>query len=646
MRNPTQRSIGNLATAGLALLACVRVACYAAADETSGHAAAPSSSGPVVLVKDGAPQATIILANQPTETAQRAAVILRDTVRQMSGAELGIAREVEWRNEGNAILVGPSELAAAKGIDVNQEFEEGDHYLIRTGPGYVALVGNDAVRPFGMSGGNGHGLRGSVFAVYDLLDRLGCGWYRPDPAWHVIPKQKTVYVPALDLDERPAFVQRDLRIMHRHRMLQDAWRLTGRWIQTHHILSALLPPEKLGKDHPDWFGPKQPCMTHPGAIGAIADRFRELLDEHPGWTREFSITANDCGGFCECDTCRAVGNISARQLHFANAIARELATTHPNRFRLGSLAYWFSHDPPDPVIRAEPGVHFLIVNEGDHTKPLDAPERPEVARQGRSNTREVTAFEGWRKTGALTGVYEWWIPGANNEVWRSVPWYSGETALRNLRYWQRGGIKYLNYETNPGWEGNGGFPLRWPLFYVGARGMWDAELTAEQIMGEACRKLYGPAAGHMQAYYGTLEKAMAETLEFGQNWHLPSPETIYTPRIEHEASGHLAAAEDAVDDPAILARIVEERRAWNNARKIMSRLRRPFQVVLDDRTLDWSDPQIDGRAIRDIFSLKPAAPLFVVREDGKLPVEDKQMFDLGEEITFATSEAGEISAKD
>ena len=113
MRNPTQRSIGNLATAGLALLACVRVACYAAADETSGHAAAPSSSGPVVLVKDGAPQATIILANQPTETAQRAAVILRDTVRQMSGAELGIAREVEWRNEGNAILVGPSELAAA-----------------------------------------------------------------------------------------------------------------------------------------------------------------------------------------------------------------------------------------------------------------------------------------------------------------------------------------------------------------------------------------------------------------------------------------------------------------------------------------------------------------------------------------------------
>ena len=588
----------------------------------------------LVLVQDGEPKATIVLGEKPSEAADDAARILQDTIRQMTGAELDIVPESEWGNDGTVILVGTTDLAAKKGIEVSQDPEDRDHYVIRTGPGYIALVGNDATRPFYFSGASHLGLRGSVFAAYDLLERLGCGWYGPDPAWHVIPERKTLTLPPLDLEERPAFVQRDIRMIHRHPILQDAWRLTGRWIQTHHILSALLPREKFEKDHPDWFGPKQPCMTHPGAIGAIADRFRELLDEHPGWTKPFSITANDCGGYCECDTCKAVGNISSRQLHFANAIARELATTHSNRFTLGSLAYWFSHDPPDPVIQAEPGVHFLIVNEGDHTKPLDAPERPEVARQSRSNTREVTAFEGWHKTGALTGAYEWWIPGANNKVWRSVPWYSGETALRNLRYWKRGGIQYLNYETNYGWEVNGGFPLRWPLYYVGARGMWDAGLTAEQIMGEACRKLYGPAAGHMQAYYGILEKAMAETLEFGSNWHLPSPDTVYTPRIAHEASGHLAAAEDAVDDPAILARIVEERRAWNNARKLMSRLRRPYQVVLDDKALDWSHQHIDGRTIRDIFELDAQSSLFVLSADGKHPADNRQTFDLMEKVSF------------
>ena len=589
-----------------------------------------------LLVQDGEPKATIILGEKPSEAADDAARVLQDTIRQMTGAELDIVRESEWRNDGNAILVGTTDLAARKGIEVSQDPEGCDHYVIRTGPGYVALVGNDATRPFYLGGASHLGLRGSVFAAYDLLEQFGCGWYGPDPAWHVIPKRKTLSLPPLDLNERPVFVMREIWQMHRYPLLMDAWRLTGRRLLTNHALGRLLPRETLEKDHPDWFGPQQPCLTHPEAIRAIADRLRALLDEHPGWTKSLSIGANDCGGFCECERCRAVGNISARQLHFANAVARELATTHPNRFRLGSLAYWFSHDPPNPLMQAEPGVNFMIVNEGDHTKPLDAPERPEVARQSRSNTREVIAFEGWRKTGALTGVYEWWIPGANSEAWRSVPWYSGETALRNLRYWKRGGIQYNTYESQNQWEVNGGFPIRWPLYYVGARGMWDPDLTCEQIMGEACRKLYGLAAGHMQSFYGILEQAMAETLEFGHNWHLPSPDTVYTPRIAHEASGYLAAAQDAVVDPAILARIVEERRAWNNARKIMSRLRRPYQVVLDDKTLDWSHQYIDGRAIRDIFELDAQTPLFVVRENGKFQVDDKQMFDLMEKISFVS----------
>ena len=544
----------------------------------------------VVLVKNGQPQAAIILGQQPGETAQHAAEVLRNVVRQMTGAELTIACESELPDDVNVVLVGPSELARAKGIEVNQDFEEGDHYVIRTGANYVALVGNDGTRPFGAPGEAYKGLRGSVYASYDLLERLGCGWYGPDPVLHVVPKRKTLSVPALHVDERPAFLMRENFLVLQHQLLMDAWRLTGRRLQTRHALDGLLPREQYEKEHPDWYGKQQPCLTHPEVIKAITDRLRAALNHYPGWTMNLTISANDACGFCECQRCKAAGNNSARLLHFANAVARELAKTHPNRFRLGFLAYLCTHDPPDPLIQAEPGVHVMIVNEGDHTKPLDHPERPGIADQKFSdtrsgivfcNTREVKAFQGWRKTGGLTGVYEWWLPGLSN-LGDRMPWYSGETALRNLRYWKRGGIKYIFYATGREDTFPGGFPIRWPLYYVGARGMWNPDLTCEQIMGEACRKLYGPAAEHMLAFYRVLERAMFDkkTDGFHGGWFLweSGPNEVYTPEVEQAATRHIRAAAKTSDAPEILARIRQEQQMWNGARKLLAACRGlPFE---------------------------------------------------------------------
>ena len=69
---------------------------------------------------------------------------------------------------------------------------------------------------------------------------------------------------------------------------------------------------------------------------------------------------------------------------------------------------------------------------------------------------------GWKQTGALAGVYEWWIPNivgqGQNRPWRVAPWYSGDAALRNLRYWRDRGVKSLAYETKL--EFSSGFPRR------------------------------------------------------------------------------------------------------------------------------------------------------------------------------------------
>ena len=325
-------------------------------------------------------------------------------------------------------------------------------------------------------------------------------------------------------------------------------------------------------------------------------------------------------------------------MSFANRIADALRETHPGRFQLGFLAYWVTHGPPRPMVRGRPEVTVLIVNEGDHTKPLDDPVPPDNARHGRNNLREQRALDGWLETGSLQGVYEWWIPGCNDVNWRDVPWYSGETALRNLRYWKSRGLRYLTYETQ--YEHGTGFPIRWPLYYMAARGSWDSTLRADHIMLEACTRLFGDAANHMFWFYRTLQMAMLHTPHPGGNWHLPSPELVYTPDIEARATSYITEAAQLAEDPDVQARIASELQMWEQARATLAKLRveveeARYPVRYGDQILEWSQPLIREQDLRELFGLAPDAPLLAIEGDGqRREVEPWERFDLRTGIAF------------
>jgi hypothetical protein len=146
-----------------------------------------------------------------------------------------------------------------------------------------------------------------------------------------------------------------------------------------------------------------------------------------------------------------------------------------------------------------------------------------------------------------------------------------QTALRNLRYWHREGVKYLVYQSD-GEEGTG-FPLRWPLNYAGARGAWDPNVDARKIMHEACVKLYGPAADAMQGYYFTFEQAMDACQIPVKSWRLPSPEKIYSPQVESAAAAALDEAGKLAADDAARARIAQERALFNQLKVLLASLR-------------------------------------------------------------------------
>ena len=531
---------------------------------SSAVAAALARDPEFILVDEGRARAVIVVADEANQNTLDAATALQRVVSQITGVQLPLRKAGESHDEASPIFVGMSPLVRKAGIKVAQDREGEDRYAIRVNSQRIVLAGNDAGE-----------FRGSAFAVYDLLQRLGCGWFGPDPVYHVIPHHTTLTVEPLCCNERPAFRHRNIWMV-KDRVLQDAWRLGGCHFSHGHALDRWVPPKVYAEKHPEYFGPRQeqPCLTHPEVLEIVVKGLRNELDHNPG-KLSLSLCANDSKVYCECDRCKGIGNISARTLNFVNGVARELAKSHPHRYLLTIYAYWLANEPPQPMLKAEPGVCVMQVNEGDHMRPWDQPEPKQYCslEKNDNNYRELTAFAGWRKTGAIMAIYEWWIPGCSKDEWKSVPWYSGETALRNLRYWKQHDVQFVSYES--GYENGNGFPIRWPLYYVGARGMWNPKLTAKQIMTGACEKLYGPAAQPMLRFYEIIEKSVAEAPPNirGFGWNLPSAEKIFLPAIEAAATAELEEAEATPADADVKKRIAQERAMWENARAALAKVR-------------------------------------------------------------------------
>lgn len=595
----------------------------------------------LVLVEDGVAHATIVEADDPAASVRGASLALQGTIREMTGVWLPVERASAFDGESAAVLVGASDRARARGVRVRQDFRDGDHYVIRVGADHVALVGNDADH-----------LRGSAYAVYDLLGRLGCGWYGPDALWRIVPRTSTLAVRAsdVDADERPAFAMRCIWMVSRTgQALVDAWRLGARWVPDSHAMKGLVPRDRYGMDHPEWFstmsaGKWQPCLTHPEVVGMVAAAQRSRLDARGGALTGLSISPNDNIAFCACARCRATGNAGARMVRFANALARSLRRTHAGRFVLSFVAYWATHAGPDPAVRAAPEVCAMFVNEGNHVQPWSAPEPAHLAARGRSNTRELRDFAAWRRSVTRLGIREWWIPGCKDAAWRSVPWYSGRTAIDNLRYWHGQGVRYVHYET--GYEHDDPLPLRWPLYHVAARAMWDPDVDSDDVMREACARLYGRAAGHMIGFYGVLERAVSRQRFYGgKNWHLPPVHCLYDPSVVEQADRHLEAAAAAAADAEALARVRQQQAMWSNASAVIAAERRSnrgrssFDVVVDGRTVTcYRGDGLTPAMIRLLHQLPDGVPIHVVAGDSRRLVGEDDTVDLNEHVTFSTGD--------
>jgi hypothetical protein len=403
-----------------AVTAIIAVVMTATASVTPGYA--------VTLVEKGQARAILILPQKPSPVAEGAARVLRDHIRQMSGAELPIRTEdriAGFPTQDQAwVLVGEGKLTDKLGLNSNGLGAGG---IVLHAKGHVlALFGTDA-----RTSSDPHGTRYAVTTF--LEDKLGVRYLWPGELGKVVPRQETIEVANFERRFTPQLAQRRIRSMGYHdriqvgldrlgftkedyeRLLTDAMRTQAEspdWFGWHrlggtlnmsggHAFSHLWA--KYGKDHPDWFA-LQPdgsrdqsanpdrarlCKSNAELIAAIAKEKIEELTRNPALIG-VALGPNDGGkpSFCTCPKCEALDSpkgrkvmlwdfsqdkqrefehvsLTDRTVFFWNAIAEKVAKVHPDKFLVVDAYSAYAAPPVERKLHPNLVVRFSPLSYHD-----------------------------------------------------------------------------------------------------------------------------------------------------------------------------------------------------------------------------------------------------------------------------------------
>ncbi|MBQ9338200.1 MAG: DUF4838 domain-containing protein [Lentisphaeria bacterium] len=380
---------------------------------------------------------------------------------------------------------------------------------------------------------NAKRLHGTMFAVYDFLEKeCGVRWLWPGELGTVADPQppKTlkngteIYVPPFERRLTSSFHYGVNYLSAENRRELYGWMdrqkvgesLFTRGSGFQHAFGSLMPREKYGKEHPEyyslvsperWVGDPKPdkptrrndwtrhgtwqlCTSNPDVRRIIAEK---IAADKSGAVR--SISPNDGYGFCECPECikqdgkrkvlytvgtTPVYDLTNRMYDFAEDIAKQVKKLNPDA-KIGMFAYSIYNGVPDRKIEFPGNVYLSFCYMVAYL------------------TREQEEALGRKLTGlASTGARV-----IGREYWACH--YMLDFPLSHSRKIDRN-LKLLHKLNAGGIYGSPGkaFAPRATDIYILTKLAWDPTLKREDILRDFCDKGFGPKAGPVM--YELFEK--------------------------------------------------------------------------------------------------------------------------------------------
>lgn len=543
-------------SAFMRILVCISAICTKCADSsyagnTAGKPSWKLASNDIAIVKNGKPNAVIVVADSPIRLsytsqnktqrpwktvyydANYAARELAKFIKQSTGADLKIVKATKAPETGNLILVGKSYISEEYGINYPEPVEG---FVISTFKRGVAIIGNIVpaeTNPVKMALDSG-----TLHGIYAFLENVaGCRFYfykldNPELGF-IIPKAETITVPAdYAIQEAPDFQHR----------LGSAVILKGgdaKWFPViRHGSStgfkANHTDEQWGlnfrKEHPEYFAIMKDGTRHHEKLcyssTAMLDRRIKIIEGfyqdgswRGGWHKPndkyipFVPSDHQLWDPCQCESCmdlydRSRGRYGKKSdviFSHGKQLAEGVQTRWPNK-RVAMLAY--AAYMVEPTFELPNNLDVMVcmwmsplIGKEDyiHKFNMDLLRRWSKKLDNRRNRLFVWDYPCW--PGNLSSAL-FICPNYLQKWFRETySISSGEflnSAMKNL---QTGHL----------------------MNYVWFRLMWDRNLDMEILINEYCELFYGPAKKPMLELH-LLAIKRYENVKWSENlphWYPP-----------------------------------------------------------------------------------------------------------------------------
>lgn len=523
----------------------------------------PAGEPFVDVVVAGQPRAQIVIPDTPADLEQFAASELQAYLEKISGAKLPVVKESERDSAVYAFFLGNTREAERLEIDPDEQTMGRDGFALRSvSNGQIVL---------------GRGELGTLFGVYELLERyFDVRWFMPGDVGEHVPKQETLRMGQVNLTYKPSFRVRWVgrgRWPLRQRM--NAYVTAGdrsvgiNWKWHFHTFIKLMPPQEYHAEHPEYFAMvngkravtdskshgNQLCTSNPDVIREVAKNLIAVLDAEPG-IEIITLSPNDGGGFCECDSCTALdepgrdwfAKYSRRLAIFNNEVARLVKRKHPEvLIKVGAYAM-YARPPLDEDYRPEDNLFFQLCHlYFCHNHPLGssgckAGETYEPKDQFQPNQEFSKILDEWLELSPHLFVYEYYSIGGMGRA--NLPWPLVHTMRTDIPYYRDRGVEGFYTQLSADlWHRLG------LNYYLAAKLCWNADLDVDALLDDYFEKFYGPAGKPMKDYFMAMERSMQEWngcasygLQGVSGLRVIGPK-VFTPRVMERMLGSLEKAE-------------------------------------------------------------------------------------------------------
>ncbi len=413
---------------------------------------------------------------------------LSATLEKISGAKVEIVSGAPKPGETRKpILVGS--LGEAKFGKPAKSFElkQGFRYVVT--PEAIGLIGESDLA--------------TSYAIYELLERLGCRMYMPGELGWCVPTSATVTLANADYSGHPYTEGRFVWYADNEYGRRN--RIGGLLLSAGHAFEMYLD-KKDREAHPEWKAtvdgkPHEHRLkwSAPGLTDAIGDKIIAQIEKNPktltyslspddglGYDNSAADQALDAGDF---DASMQAVSLTDRLVWACNKIARRVNAKYPN-IQFGMLAYVPYSRPP---VREKVDGHII-----PQIAPITFSRAHPMNDDRVPNNKDLRFIvEGWAKAAPKTSYYfySWFLaelsgPNPMIKKWsEDIPYVYKHG---NCVMWQPETI--TNFESS------------FHAYALGFSLAWDPTRDPKQIIDELNTKFYGNAAKEMGAYWAFIDE--------------------------------------------------------------------------------------------------------------------------------------------